>query len=75
MRTTDEARGMMQYLANGYAAGGFGSHKTWTFGEGSEFPELLANHLIERTGIGRAAPYRFTDLGHAWAMEHYVLTT
>jgi hypothetical protein len=60
---------VMIYLANAYARGGFGNHKTWNFSRAAgdtTFPELQALGLIKADG----GAYVLTDAGLRWAMAN-----
>jgi len=75
MRMSENAREIMQHLADRYAKDGFGNHKTWNFSPGdgdTVFPELQALGLIRQMG-SRGSPFLFTDAGQRWAMENRTL--
>jgi hypothetical protein len=67
------AHDIMLYLANEYARGGFGNHRTWNFSPAagdSTFPELEALGLITSMGLG-GGRFVLTDAGQRWAMANH----
>jgi hypothetical protein len=72
MQMSDGARQLMLWLTQQYVAADFPNHRVWNFSPSpndTTFPELRALGLVQQMGA-RGSPFRLTDAGQRWVMEH-----